>query len=256
VSPEQAAGLFADVQTTSHGQFVPAREELRCDEDVLRGFAEMGAGRRLLDVGSGDGRFLAAARARGFDCVGTDVSEKLAGVARHRAGVPVLVGQLAELDLPDGSFDWINLDQVLSYIPHAREVMGKVAGLLRPGGICRVRENDPDSLSARCRGKGYWMYAPTHVNVWSGKSIAALARAVGLRLARVIAGTESSLANWLATAGRRGVRQGVRDTLLYLLRRTRVFNVSVAADTVYYLRKPLPAQAPEPERAGSGRDGR
>lgn len=237
VDKTEAASLFGEVQMESHRHFVTPRQELRCDEDVLRVFAGMSAGRRLLDVGSGEGSFLLAAKQMGFDATGVDVCESLAQTARRRSEAPVLVGQLTELDLPEASFDWINFDQVLSYVPHLREIMRRVAQLLRPGGICRIREYDADSLSSRLKGKHYWMYATTHVNVMTGRSLAALARSVNLELIRVIPGTESSLSRWLATQRHSTLRQRLRDTLLFGLRRIRFLGVSVAADTVFYLRK-------------------
>jgi SAM-dependent methyltransferase len=238
VDRQEAAGLFAEVQQESHRRFAPPRQELRCDEDILCTFADMGSGRRLLDIGSGDGRFLSVARKMGFDCLGVDVSEGLARIAREKSGAPVLVGQLTELDLAEGSFDWINLDQVLSYVPNLREMMQRVADLLRAGGICRIREYDADSLSSRLKGKKYWMYAPTHVNVSTGNSIAALAQAAHLKVMRIVPGTESSLTSWLATERTRTLGKRLRDTVLFGLRRVRLFGVSIAADTVFYLRKP------------------
>lgn len=237
VEKEEAAGLFGDVEQKSYRQVVVSRQSLRCDEDVLRVFAALGPGRRLLDIGAGEGWFLRAAKQMGFDATGIDVSESLAKVARRISEVPVLVGQLTELDLPEGSFDWINMDQVLMYIPHVRETMRRIAQLLRPGGICRIREYDADSLSCRLKGRGYWMYTSTNTNVLSGKSIALLARDAGLEVARIIPGTETSLARWLATVPQSSLRQRIRDTMLFGLRRLRLFGVSVAADNVFYLRK-------------------
>src|SRR5207253_2472600 len=144
-----------------------SRRELRCDGDVIRTFARLLPGRRLLDVGSGDGWFLAAARDADFDCTGTDVSERLAELARRRSGAPVLVGELGDLDLAPESFDLVNLDAVLMYVADPRSLLRHIARLLRPGGICRIREFDADSLAARVKGKSYWMYAPTHVSVWT-----------------------------------------------------------------------------------------
>jgi 2-polyprenyl-3-methyl-5-hydroxy-6-metoxy-1,4-benzoquinol methylase len=240
VDRQEAAGLYAEVQQESHRHFDfrSLRQPLDFGDEVLRAFACMGPGRRLLDIGSGEGGFLAAARKMGFDCLGVDVSESLARIAQKRSGVQILVGQLTELDLPEGSFDWINLDQVMSYIPNLREMMRRVGDLLRPGGICRIREYDADSLSSRLKGKKYWMYAPTHVNVSTGKSIAALATAAGLEVFRVIPGTEATLASWLATVRSRTLPKRLRDTLLFGLRRVRLFGISLAADTVFYLRKP------------------
>ena len=60
-------------------------------------------GGRLLDVGTGDGRFLATAQEGGFAVVGTEVSTAGASYARER-GFDVHLGQIIELDLPAGTF--------------------------------------------------------------------------------------------------------------------------------------------------------
>lgn len=234
----EAAGLYADVEDAAPSTRMRVRHALSFDDDILDAFSALGVGRRLLDIGSGDGGFLRAAVARGFDCVGVDVSENLAKFASEKSGAPVLVGELTDLGLPRASFDWVNFDQVLSYVTKPRDVAQEVAALLRPGGFCRIREYNPDSLSARLKGKRYWMYAPTIVNVWPPRAIQALAEASGLRVARVIAGTEASLASWLTTARKKTLPRRLTDTILFGMRRVQVGGFRVAADTVYYLRKP------------------
>lgn len=244
VDQAAAARLYADIEDTAPCIRKPVRRALRFPDDIVEALARLGPGRRVLDVGSGDGEFLAAAVRRGFEGVGLDVSPRLAALAQERSGARVLVGQLTEADLPRASFDCVNLDQVISYMANPRDVMREVADLLCPGGTCRIREYNPESLSARLKGKAYWMYAPTIVSVWTPAAIAALARASGLRLVRVIAGTEASLGRWLATAPQPTPARRLRDTVLFLLRRTRLGPLQVAADTVYYLQKPASAGAP------------
>ncbi len=238
VGDDEAATLFADVQESAARSRPSARRELRCDEDVLRCMQGMSSGRRLFEIGPGDGRFLAAARNHGFDCLGLDVSEGLAQSAAARAQVQVMVGKLTEVDVPGGPFDWVNLDQVLMYVPNPQPFMQKVFELMRPGGICRIRENNPDSVLARLHGKRYWMYSPTHVAVWAERTVRLLAEKTGLRIMRVIPGSECSLANWQASSRRSTFSTKIKDTAFYLIRKTRLLGISLAADTVYYLRRP------------------
>jgi SAM-dependent methyltransferase len=238
IQAHEAARLYAELEDVAPSLQKPARRPLRCHENVLRMFRKLGEGRCLLDIGAGEGEFLAAASSYGYECVGTDVSASLAKLAAARSGRPVHIGQIVDLDLPPGSFDWANLDQVLSYIANPREAMRKIATLLRPGGMCRVREYNPESLSARLKGKNYWMYGPTIVNVWTPQAIAAVATSAGLQLKRVYAGTEASLTAWLATVNTKPAWRRLYEPMLFLLRRVRVLGVSLAADTVYYLQKP------------------
>jgi SAM-dependent methyltransferase len=239
VAAEEAQSLFADVQDTAPRTSPTKRKELCAEEDVFRTFHSLGLGTRLLDVGAGDGRFLAAARQAGFDCMGTDVSSRLAESAGRKSGAEVLVGDLASLALPAASFDVINLDSVLMYVAAPRDLMCEVVRLLRPGGVCRVHEYDPDNLIGLIKGRHYWVYTPTHVNVWTSKSIAALGAQAGLQMTRAFAGTEASLKNWLATGRRESLWERARDTVLFVLRKVRLGNRGLAGDTVYYLRKPL-----------------
>lgn len=235
VTTDTAARLYAELEDVADHSAAPARSALRADEDVLAELARRTTGRRLLDVGAGDGYFLEAARRAGFDCVGTDVSERLAETARARAGVPVHVGQLQALGLEAASFDVVNLEQVLMYVPEPRPLLAEVCRLLRPGGIVRVREYDADSLSARAQGRRYWMYSPTRVNVWTRPALEAAARAAGLRIARVYRGTEASLASWLAAERRPGLRTTLKTAAQFAARRVGVGPIAVGADTAFHL---------------------
>jgi SAM-dependent methyltransferase len=241
-TPEEARGLYGNMENfaTSHRQAM--RKALHLEEEVLAALRKVASGPRLLDVGSGDGWFLEAARRAGFECMGVDVSERVAEIARRRSGVPVLVGDLLTLDLPPESFDVINVDQVLMYVANPRDFVQHIAHLLRPGGVCRIREYDADSVMARVRGQGYWAYGPTRVRIWTTRSVCGLARASGLEITRIVAGTEATLRSWLAARRRPGPWTWLRDTGLFWLRKMQWANFRLGADTVYYLRKPAGAR--------------
>ena len=53
------------------------------------------AGSRIIDVGCGSGRDVAAFREMGFDAVGLDSSEKLAALAERKLGVKVIVSDMS-----------------------------------------------------------------------------------------------------------------------------------------------------------------
>jgi SAM-dependent methyltransferase len=248
VDPKEAARLFSDVQDVAPRVRQPSRAELRADADAVACLQRMTGGRRLLDVGSGDGRFLQAACKAGLSCVGTDVSVRLAERARERSRADVRVGELAQLRLPVGSFDIVNLDGVLMYVATPRDLLLEVARLLRHDGVCRIHEINPDGLIGRLKGKRYWFYAPTHVNAWTARSVALLAARAGLSVCRTIAGTEASLKAWRATRPRAGRVLRLFDTWRFLLRKVRLFGLTLGGDSVYYLRK---SPAVEPAATGA-----
>ena len=80
---------------------------------IIRRYVAMG---RLLDVGTGDGRFLETARKAGFEVTGTEVSTAGASYARQR-GFDVFVGQITDLELPSELFDVVTIWHVLEHVP-------------------------------------------------------------------------------------------------------------------------------------------
>ncbi len=108
------------------------------------------SGGRLLDVGTGDGRFLATARSAGYEVAGTEVSEAGASYARER-GFDVYLGQITELDLPSESFDLATIWHVLEHVPDPGAVLRKVHSLLRPGGILVVAVPNEENFFIRRR---------------------------------------------------------------------------------------------------------
>ena len=107
-------------------------------------------GGRLLDVGTGDGRFLATAQEAGYEVTGTEVSEAGASYARER-GFEVHLGQIVDLDLPPGSFDVATIWHVLEHVPDPGAVLRKVHSLLRPGGILGVAVPNEENFFLRER---------------------------------------------------------------------------------------------------------
>lgn len=89
---------------------------------------------RLLDVGVGDGGFLATATAAGFQCEGTELSETGASFAKEK-GLSVRLGQFTDLDWPEASFDIITIWHVLEHLPNPGAAVRHAYQLLKPGGI-------------------------------------------------------------------------------------------------------------------------
>jgi SAM-dependent methyltransferase len=98
--------------------------------------------RRILDLGTGDGRVLRLLRESGqeFTGVGLDASQVMLAAARERlsdvAGIELVEHDLAE-PLPDlGRFDAVVSSFVIHHLEHERKraLYGEIFGLLEPGG--------------------------------------------------------------------------------------------------------------------------
>ncbi len=94
-------------------------------------------GGRLLDVGVGDGGFLAAATAAGFTCEGTELSQTGASFAKEK-GLSVRMGQFTDLDWPEAHFDAITIWHVLEHLPNPGAAIRHAHQVLKPGGMLFV----------------------------------------------------------------------------------------------------------------------
>ena len=118
--------------------------------------AGIGAGMRVLDVGSGAGDvalLLADLVGPSGEVVGVEIAPESIGVATERvraAGVDGIVrfvqADLRDLVLDEAPFDAIVGRWVLMYQPDPVALLRRLAGLLRPGGILAFQESDLELL--------------------------------------------------------------------------------------------------------------
>jgi SAM-dependent methyltransferase len=93
---------------------------------------------RLLDVGCGEGRFLRAARERGWQAVGTEVSRWAVKTLRDEEGFRVHEGDLATLTDLDTAFDAVTIWHVLEHTRRPLATLAAARTRLRPGGVLAV----------------------------------------------------------------------------------------------------------------------
>jgi 2-polyprenyl-3-methyl-5-hydroxy-6-metoxy-1,4-benzoquinol methylase len=105
-------------------------------------------GRRLLDIGTGDGRFLIAASRAGFVIDATELSDTGIQYAATR-GFAVRKGQVTEIDFGECKYDLITIWHVMEHVPNPREVLMNCRRLLAPGGILVVAVPNEDCLLYR-----------------------------------------------------------------------------------------------------------
>ena len=93
--------------------------------------------RRILDVGCGPGRDLAAFTALGHEAVGLDGAARFVAMAQDHTGCEVLHQDFLGLDLAPASFDGVFANASLFHVP-AQElprVLGELHAVLRLGGV-------------------------------------------------------------------------------------------------------------------------
>lgn len=127
----------------------------------IRRFQKSG---KLLDAGCGEGKWLAFARAAGFDASGFDVSAD----AVSRAGLNVVVGAMCVAPV-QGPFDVITAWHSLEHTPDPIASLRWLNSLLKPGGLLVVEVPNCESDDARHLGESWdgwqpplhlWHFAP------------------------------------------------------------------------------------------------
>lgn len=102
-------------------------------------------GGRLLDVGCGNGRFLAGMRTLGWQVQGVEFSED--GVrACRKAQLPVHHGDLASARFDEGSFDVVTVRHVIEHIPDPLPFVAELARVLKPGGLLVIETPNSAAL--------------------------------------------------------------------------------------------------------------
>jgi SAM-dependent methyltransferase len=95
---------------------------------------------RLLDLGCGPGRDLAAFRALGHEAVGLDGCARFVDMARGATGCEVLHQDFLALDLPPDRFDGVFANASLFHVPRREllRVLGELRTALAPRGVLFV----------------------------------------------------------------------------------------------------------------------
>jgi len=133
------------------------------------------SGRRLLDIGCGDGSFLLAAQDAGWDVMGTELNPALA----HAAGLDVR--ESLEHVPDDATLDCITMWHSLEHMRDIRSTLARVSGLLKKGGRLIIAVPNAGGLQARLSGS-FWLHldVPRHLYHFDAGSLSYCIAAAGL----------------------------------------------------------------------------
>jgi SAM-dependent methyltransferase len=100
----------------------------------------------LLDIGCGQGFFMAEAQRAGYRVLGIDVSASAVAFARDTLHVEAATTSLDELLSRQERFDVITLWHVLEHFLNPTEELRKIKNLLAPGGYCFIEAPNLHSI--------------------------------------------------------------------------------------------------------------
>jgi SAM-dependent methyltransferase len=155
---------------------------------------EVRPGERVLDLGCGAGRFVAALREVGAEPIGVELAE--AALERARANAPGADLRLVEddgsLPLEHASVDLVWCSEVLEHVPDTAHLLLEVRRVLRPGGRLVVTVPGHGrlrtALVALTRFESHFDPLGQHVRFYTRRSLAATLEHAGFEDVRVRSG--------------------------------------------------------------------
>ena len=143
------------------------------------------AGARILDIGCGNGGFLAAMKRRGYEVEGTERTEGSADRAASGPGLTVHVGDLLELSLPERSFDALTMWHVFEHLRHPLETLERAHLLLKDTGTLFLSLPNHESWQARFFGTAWFhLDPPRHLFGFGPQSLTDILESSGFEVTR------------------------------------------------------------------------
>jgi 2-polyprenyl-3-methyl-5-hydroxy-6-metoxy-1,4-benzoquinol methylase len=204
-------------------------ENRRRQQELLKVLGAYAKGRRLLDVGCGEGQILQTATDAGWEATGIDLSEAAVRICRRR-GLDASQTDFFDPVLDDRRFDVITMSELIEHVPAPARFLRRAEGLLRPAGVLYLTTPNFGSLARRMLGGAWSPIHPEHIGYFERATLRAMVeRSTSLHEIKIEANnlSPSTLVAWVrkkktatpgaaATAHRiakRGVDQRLRRAL-------------------------------------------
>lgn len=135
----------------------------------------------LLELGSGAGFALAAARDEGWQARGMELSRAAAAWAHEHLGVDVTVGGFDDLS-DQGRWDVVAAFQTIEHLADVRDALRRVRDALHPRGLVFLTTPDHGSVSRRIMRRFWLSYRPEHVVYFDQPRLGRLLEEEGFRV--------------------------------------------------------------------------
>jgi SAM-dependent methyltransferase len=129
---------------------------------------------RLLDIGCGNGEFLARARDLGWQVEGVDFDPKAVAAARA-AGLEVRIGSIESYSRVREQFDVVTCSHVIEHVYDAHQLVATIHQILKPGGRLWVETPNIESAGHAVFGKSWrGLEAPRHLCIFNFRTLSKL----------------------------------------------------------------------------------
>jgi len=207
-------------------------------QELLKAFGDYTRGRKLLDVGCGDGQLLQTARDAGWDGLGIDLSETAIRLC-HRRELTASKTDFFDESLDEQRFDVVVMSELIEHVQSPQRFFKRAEELLDAGGVLYLTTPNFGSLARRMLGNTWSVIHPEHIGYFERATLSRLAsEETGLREIRIEANNiaPSTFVAWLrrrrtqagkkAGEAHREVLRGLDQQLRGALHRSRILDSS------------------------------
>ena len=196
-TPEELKAFYSGAYfQESHGTYAQAYSDVELKHRalladlMLHALAEArGIGGRLLEIGCGEGWFLKAALAAGYEARGLEFSDY--GLKRFNPGLAERVEfgdafeALDRLIDSHAQVDVCVMEHVLEHVLDPQALLARLPAILAPGGVVAITvPNDFSAVQLRARALGhidraFWVAPPQHLNYFNAENLPRLLGRMG-----------------------------------------------------------------------------
>ena len=162
----------------------------------LRIIEKMRSPGKLLDIGCHSGIFLEAAKERGWDSWGIDVSPFIVEKAKQR-GLNVTLGELQDIKFESLSFDVVTMYEVIEHLFSPLETLQEIHRILKGNGLLIVQTANMDSLRVKIIEPKNFYFLPVHVYYFTRKTIVKMLQKAGFKIIIIFQGSEFDMSTEL-----------------------------------------------------------
>ena len=126
---------------------------------------------KALEIGCGNGAYLARLQQLGWDVTGVDISLAAAASAAS-LNINVHIGELEEINLPTDYYDFAYMNHSIEHVRNPISLLAHLHDLMRPGSFLWIETPDIESYGAHLF-KQYWfpIESPRHLWLFSSRTL-------------------------------------------------------------------------------------
>jgi 2-polyprenyl-3-methyl-5-hydroxy-6-metoxy-1,4-benzoquinol methylase len=127
-------------------------------------------GKSILDIGTGNGYMLDAAKEFGMQCYGLELSKYASKVASKKFPGRIFNSAIGDIRT-DRMFDIITMTDLIEHLQDVRKDFSKISSLLKDGGHLLMTTPNTGSFTRKLLGKKWFQYKFEHVIYFDKRSL-------------------------------------------------------------------------------------